>query len=359
MKALAKFMVALVATANIALASPPEMWIASVGLDDPIEFGKVPWETLVYQYKEGTNSCPCGSTNLYYRMGKRAHSIALGKEVRLEGKNGGAPEDAYSTVVGAQTTSIGYGNSLVGHYSSITGDCATSVGRYTTVNSWYGAITIGEGASTEYGFGPIAIGLNSKAAGLDETDAGSSPLAIGLKAFARGHGATAIGPCAVADGRMSVQIGPGRNETQRTVKMGDAVFVDVAGIAQRNLAAIDAAQDMPALKQAVKKFVTDLTVPYEMPEPAELSVHDEVSQDYRNVMVLGLLSEMDEKIQSLSFAQPLSEPKESSYTWHDVIQYFIMFVAALVAVLHRKKGKDEEEDEPTDEEVVETKRRRK
>ena len=357
MKTLAKFMVALVATANIALASPPEMWIASVGLEeDPIEFGKVPWNTLVYQYKEGTNSCPCGSTNLYYRMGKYAHSIALGKKVKLEGKNGGAPEDAYSTIVGAQSESIGYGNSLLGHMTSVTGDCATVIGRASSVNSWFGGTAIGYGASVEYGYAPVAIGHLAKATGLNSDDGASTPLAVGANTYAKGHGATAIGLCARAEAKNAIQIGPGVNTTPFTAKIGNAIFVDVAEAASKNLSAIDEATDISTLKAAVRKFVSDLTVPYQLPEAEPLST-DNADQDYKNILVLGLLSEMDEKISALSVTEPLSVKNNPGYTWHDVVQYFILFVAALIAVLHRKKGK--EEDEPTDEEVVETKRRRK
>ena len=53
------------------------LYIYNTNLDTPIEFGKIPWDAMVYDYTGGgTNVCPCMSTNKYYyvviRNGKSA-----------------------------------------------------------------------------------------------------------------------------------------------------------------------------------------------------------------------------------------------------------------------------------------------
>lgn len=347
MKALAKFMVALVATANIALASTPEMWITSVGLSDPIEFGKIPWQTLVYPYKGGEGGCDCNGTNKYFRAGSHAHSVGIGKLLTIEGKNGADVADAYSTVVGAQSSSFGYGNLLAGHMTSVTGDCAVAIGRKASVDVSFGGTAIGAFSRARYGYGAMAIGLDSEASGVSPTDGSTSPLAIGVHSRATGHGATAIGLSAIAEGRDAIQIGPGVNRTPRTVHIGKAVFVDVARTATNHINAISGARDFGAFKVAVSDFVSELCNAYVLPEDETTEPYEIVDVDYRNQVLLSALSDVNERINALSVATPLAETKEPAYTWHDVIQYLIMAGVALFFVIrNKKKGKDETPPEP-------------
>lgn len=318
------------------------LYIYNSNLGTPIEFGKIPWDAMVYDYTGSmTNVCPCmSSTNKYYYVGRKAHSVAFGKEVEIEGRHGASPEDAYTSLVGAQSSSVGYGNAIVGHMTSVTGDCATVVGRAANVDSYFGAVALGFRASTKGGYAPIAIGCDSVATG----DSGStaSPIAIGVGAKANGNGALAIGLKAKATGRLAVQIGNGNNETARTVKIGNAYFVDVSGTANRMVGSLDSISDVAGLKAWLAEFCNRLTVPYELDDVPDTD--ENFDPDYRTLLTrelvdaLAKVQQFDE-VNSLAAGEPepVSVKSETSPTWNDVIQYIIMAILTAVVVIRKKK----------------------
>lgn len=336
------------------------LYIYNTNLDTPIEFGRIPWDAMVYDYTGGgTNVCPCMSTNLYYYVGKKAHSIAVGKQIDMEGKNGASPDDAYTTIVGAQSKSSGYGNVLVGHMTSVTGDCATVVGRCAKAESSYGAVAIGAHSKTVNGYAPVAIGYGAIAEG-DESGR-TTPIAVGLNAKATGHSSLAIGVNAKATAKQSVQIGSGVNDTPYTAKIGNAYFVNVAGVASQMKPGLDNVSDVAGMKAWLTQFCTKLTVPYEMDD---VPVTDpEYDSEYRELLTADLvaalakLQQFDE-VQTLAVAEPMEIKSESSPTWHDVVQYVVMAILAIVAIFRRKKTEPEEDDVPPAEEFEKKKRRK-
>ena len=336
------------------------LYIYNTSLDTPIEFGKIPWDAMVYDYTGGgTNVCPCMSTNKYYYVGKKAHSIAVGKEIDIVGRNGASADDAYTTIVGAQSSSSGYGNVLVGHMTSVTGNCATVVGRCASANSYYGAVAVGLWSKANKGYSPIAIGNGAVAEGDDNKT--YSPLAIGLQARAEGHGSVAIGLKASALASGSIQIGSGINDTPRTAKIGNAYFVNVADVANQMKPSLDNVSDVAGMKAWLTQFCTKLTVPYEMDD---VPVADpEYDSEYRTLLTADLvaalakLQQFDE-VQTLAVAEPMAIKSEASPTWHDVVQYVVMAILAIVAIFRRKKTEPEDDDVPPADEF-ETKKRRK
>lgn len=320
------------------------LYIYNENLDTPIEFGKIPWDAMVYDYTGSTtNECPCvSSTNKYYYVGRKAHSVAFGKNVEIEGRNGASPEDAYTFVDGAQSTSVGYGNVLFGHMTSVTGDCATAIGRYATVNSHYGAIAIGIGSKALGGYSPLAIGARAVAEG-DENGC-TTPLAIGFEAKATDHGSVAIGLKAEATGKQSIQIGSGINSTPYTAKIGNAYFVDVARAASLMKPGLDSISDVAGMKAWLVEFCDKLMVPYEMDDiPVDTQEYD---PDYRAVLTrelvdaLAKIQQFDE-VNSLAAGEPepVSTKSEASPTWNDVIQYIIMAILTAVMVIRKKNTK--------------------
>ncbi len=329
-----------------------------VGLpSDPMVFGLIPWETLVYAHGGG-------STNmLYLWLGADSHSTAFGKQIRVEGKNGAGPEDAYSVVVGPQSESIGYGNTLIGHMTSVHGDTGTAVGRAASVESWFGGTAIGYSAKTLNGYSPIAIGVSSVAGNSNTNDIGSTPVAIGHKSVATSHGSVAIGNCAESRAADAIQIGPGINSTPRSAKIGNAKFVDVASIAATYHSRIDSVSDDPAaIKAFVKAFLEALTVPYVLPESEPVDANAMMDADYRDMLAHTMFEEILERLESAQTASVQSletkaEDDDWKSTWHDFIQYVVMAIIALVAIIRKKKQKQEDVPEP--EVTVESKPRRR
>lgn len=253
------------------------LYIYNTNLDTPIEFGRIPWDAMVYDYTGGgTNECPCPKYEQYIHWWTNMCSLALGKETFVTGggHNSGAPEDQYSVVIGPQSGSVGYGNFVGGHMALADGRRSVAVGLHSR-GSGLSSIAIGDYARTETNtWGAIAIGIDAIAANDDINVGWSKPIAIGLKSkaysgVAIGHHSfasnglytIAIGGAAFATNN-AIQIGYGRNGRSGTCKIGGAYFVDVAGVTKAYKAAFADTTSFSDFKATFLNYLDALT-PYD------------------------------------------------------------------------------------------------
>ena len=247
------------------------------GVEEGTIWGMVPYDTPLYIGEGGGGGdCPCPKYEQYIHWWTNMCSLALGKETSVTGGgfNEGEPEDQYSVVIGPQSRSVGYGNSVYGHMTVGDGQRTVAIGKGSRA-SGLSSVAIGDVATTETNtWGAIAIGTGAIAAN-DGIDVGwSKPIAIGLKSEA--HSGLAIGHHSFASNGLytiaiggaahatndAIQIGYGFNGRRGTCKIGNAYFVDVAGVSKAYKAAFAATTSISDFKATFLNYL-DALVPYD------------------------------------------------------------------------------------------------
>lgn len=327
------------------------------GVEEGTIFGMIPYDTPLYIGKGGGGGdCPCPKYEQYIHWWTNMCSLALGKETSVTGGgfNEGAPEDQYSVVIGPQSGSVGYGNFVGGHMAFADGQRSVAIGLHPR-GSGLSSVAVGDYATTETNtWGSVAIGCDAYAGNDDKNRGWSKPIAIGLKSkaysgVAIGHHSfasnglysVAIGGAAHATND-AIQIGYGFNGRRGTCKIGNAYFVDVAGVTKAYKAAFVATTSFSDFKATFLNYL-DALAPYDDIVPST------TPPEY----------EEEPPVFSQLSVKEVVTVKEESSVW-DAFSKVLNAVQALVLAIigiFWAKGKNKPENKP--EETVEPQRRKR